>query len=457
MVSEKSSVFEVEWVNHASYVIKFQEIQLLVDPWIFGDCFDDSWSLLVDSAFTLNDFERITHIWFSHEHPDHFSPWVLSAIPKKYRESITVLFQETSDKRVINFCKKLFSKVEELPDRKSFLLSDVFKLTCGKMMNIDSWLLAEIDNTKILNLNDCVIDSPQLVKSIKKITGEVDILLTQFSYANWEGNPEETEKRLASASEKLERVNIQVRGFSPKYVIPFASFVYFSHSENRYMNDAINSVDRVNSFLLEHTNSKPLVFYPGDRWSYGEVRSNTESLKKYKEHYEKINKKKFKKSNKPITNDILGSLAENYIRNLKKKNSLLILKLLNSFPKNLGFKRLVIKLSDTGQICEFDLIKGLSFHERGSIVGADVELSSNSLNQILKFEWGIGTVLINARFKATEKGYRIFKRIFVFGIWNSVDRYLCSKTILKLMLMFLLLGKKLKTYNDFSFYKSWQI
>jgi hypothetical protein len=102
----------------------------------------------------------------------------------------------------------------------------------------DSWLLAETYGLKILNTNDCVVDGEAIASDIAKHTGNVDVLLTQFSYANWIGNPEDLRLRKESAREKLERVKIQVNTFAPKYTVPFASLVYFSPEENRYMKRA---------------------------------------------------------------------------------------------------------------------------------------------------------------------------------------------------------------------------
>ena len=190
---------KITWVNHASYRFDHGNIRMITDPWLFGSAFDDGWDLLTESAFTPERFADITHIWFSHEHPDHFAPQVLAKIPEDIRSNIVAFFQHTSDKRVASFLDKLGFKVVELPHRRPYKLSDDVTITCGKMQGIDSWLLTEVDGLKILNLNDCIVDSRRKSLSIKRTTGDVDVLMTQFAYANWEGNPEETGLRQAAA------------------------------------------------------------------------------------------------------------------------------------------------------------------------------------------------------------------------------------------------------------------
>src|SRR5438067_12941531 len=72
-------------------------------------------------------------------------------------------------------------------------------------------------------------------------------MLTQFGYANWVGNPEEPALHRAAATEKIERIALQIDTFAPQLVVPFASFVYFSAAENAYLNEAQNAPHAVAS------------------------------------------------------------------------------------------------------------------------------------------------------------------------------------------------------------------
>ncbi len=67
--------------------------------------------------------------------------------------------------------------------------------------------------------------------------GPVDVLLTQFSYAAWKGGRDNKALRQAAAREKLVTVRRQIECLQPKFVIPFASFIYFSHADNFYLNN----------------------------------------------------------------------------------------------------------------------------------------------------------------------------------------------------------------------------
>ena len=65
----------IKFINHASVLISSGNTKLLTDPWYYGDAFHKGWNLIVEqSKKEINDIlNEVTHIWISHEHPDHFS------------------------------------------------------------------------------------------------------------------------------------------------------------------------------------------------------------------------------------------------------------------------------------------------------------------------------------------------------------------------------------------------
>ena len=110
----------------------------------------------------------LTHIYFSHEHPDHFSIPFLKSISLEERKRITIIYQETYDKRVKNFCVKLGFNFLEVRNLKENKISENFYITIGKVPFYDSWINYRIDDKNILNVNDCVLDNPNVLFLIKK-------------------------------------------------------------------------------------------------------------------------------------------------------------------------------------------------------------------------------------------------------------------------------------------------
>ena len=191
----------LEFINHASYFLNYNKIKILVDPWFTGSAFDNGWSLLVENSPEKKKIKETTHIWFSHEHPDHFSVSDLYEI-FNINPNIVILFQITKDKRLVNFCKKVGFKVIEIKNFEKIKIDDDFEIQIIKCGNLDSLSIMNFDNKSVINLNDCVPNQDLLKLENIIDKSKKKILLTQFSYAEKTGNPNEPEKRKNATKKK---------------------------------------------------------------------------------------------------------------------------------------------------------------------------------------------------------------------------------------------------------------
>src|SRR5262245_2973757 len=192
---------KITLINHACVKLSLGGMTVLCDPWLAGPAFNNGWDLLIKTPMDLDAvMDGVTHIWVSHEHPDHFVPKFFIDIAPRYG-AIPVLFQETRDKRVASFLTSRGFAVTELPDRRPQTIDGV-RVTCGVSEFYDSWLhLADRANS-ILNLNDCAEGDEGELRSIARLTGPVDLLLTQFSYAAWKGGRDNAQFRKLAARNK---------------------------------------------------------------------------------------------------------------------------------------------------------------------------------------------------------------------------------------------------------------
>lgn len=432
----------IEFVNHASFIIEAGGLSILNDPWLFGSAFNNGWDLLCDYRLPVERFASIDYIWFSHEHPDHFSPPVLKSIPEDIRRGITILFQETRDRKVVEFCRGLGFGTMELPDGKRVELNDRLAVTCGAVPWFDSWILYDTGDRRVLNINDCVVDGDGVAEDIHRITGDVDLLFTQFSYAAWKGNVDDRELRLESARSKLEIMADQIRVFRPAWTIPFASFVYFSHEENSYNNDGINHPEDAIRAIRE-TGSTPVLLYPGDRWTIGEEHDNRPALERYDRAYD-LEEKVYHRTGDPIPFADLQKLADAYIERIGSKNSLWMIRLLSHLPVINTFRPLDIYLHDLDMVCTFSIREGLKPKESGG--GYDVWMSTDSLAFIFRFDWGYDTLTVNGRFRSDMEGFSKMTKLFAVGPLNNTGRSISPR----LLLDFSLIRRFLKALASFS-------
>lgn len=93
---------KISLVNHASLFYEAPNLNLLSDPWYSGRLFGDSWELTVDTPQMIRDhaIASASHIYISHEHPDHFHPPTLRESFDKRSKSPEFLIPQTIDGRM---------------------------------------------------------------------------------------------------------------------------------------------------------------------------------------------------------------------------------------------------------------------------------------------------------------------------------------------------------------------
>ena len=86
----------IRFINHACFSIELEENLILFDPWFEQGVFNDSWSLLWGTKLDSLPLEKLTHIFVSHEHPDHLHFPTLKSIIKA-KPNIKLIFPNRND------------------------------------------------------------------------------------------------------------------------------------------------------------------------------------------------------------------------------------------------------------------------------------------------------------------------------------------------------------------------
>jgi UDP-MurNAc hydroxylase len=418
----------IEFVNHSSFLQASGGVRLICDPWLGGAAFDDSWGLLAPTALRYEDFAGVTHLWFSHEHPDHFHPPTLKRIPPELRARITVLYQESLDRKVIEHCRGLgFKEARELPTGQWVELAKGFDVKCAPQAGFqDSWLATRTPGGVVLNVNDCPLFERELVRAIRTQVGPIDVLATQFSISAWDGNREDLARRRRGAQTMLDRAVMHAEEFGARYVLPIASFIWFCHEENAWMNDGFLPLAQVVEELRTRTKSTPVLMYPGDTWELGEAWDNAPALARYEADVASLATRP-RSAPKLVDADELMKNSREFCAQMRSGSDPLRLKLrwaAKSARRNGhgGVRKLVtvgqrllapetatVFVTDHARAYSFHPVKGLRPIELGESV-CDMSLSSAALNYAFRFLWGGETLLFNGRFRENREGSR--QRLF---------------------------------------------
>ena len=439
----------ISLINHASILVSNGNKSILTDPWYFGDVFDGGWNLLFEN--NIHDLEnilkKVDYIWISHEHPDHFSVQFFNKFDTLIKsKNIKILFQETRDKRVVNFLKKQGYSVTELKDGEKYKIDKNYNIITQKYDFYDSALILQIDNFKIFNLNDCPMNEEREILKFKKKYGTCDFLLSQFSYAAWKGGKANLEWRKQAAELKLKTIIKQSKILESKYTIPFASFVYFSSNYNYYLNDSVNKPSIImNATIKEKTNF--IFLKPYIKLILDNPKISEEGNLFWEDKFNSI-----KIRNKKITScsfEDLEKLFNLYIIRIFKKNSYIFCKILSKLPFLKIFKPIIIKIKDLNIVCKIDIAQK-SFIKTN--IKPDVEMNSSSLKLIFSADYGFDTLTINGCFEEKQKnGFLKMTQSLALGNLNNLSIFLNFKIFLNFFVILLFLKKVLNVQKKLTF------
>jgi L-ascorbate metabolism protein UlaG (beta-lactamase superfamily) len=275
---------QIQLISHACVIVTTGDTRILCDPWLFGPCFNDSWSLFPAAAWDLAWLHRIDYLWISHEHPDHFHIPTLRSFPDDFKNRVVVLYQENNSRKMWDELSALgFARQKSLAHREVVSLTHATSVYCYQEGQMNSALAVMSRGLTVLNVNDAEIRASDC-RLIRREIGCPDVVLNQFSIAGY-GGLEPADVRLAKlASGILTNMVANHRDLGARVTIPFASFMYFSVSDNWHVNRYANRPRAVQErFCCEGLDVA--ILYPGETYVVGELHDNRASLSQYDEAY----------------------------------------------------------------------------------------------------------------------------------------------------------------------------
>jgi hypothetical protein len=405
------TAFRVVFVNHACFQLETPQSSFLVDPWFSGGIFNDSWRLLEDTDPDRLDLSRLRYLWISHEHPDHFHFPTLRLLRGRVPSPVTAFFRRLPDKSVKNELVKMGYRVVELGDGVPHEVEPGLTIRCYGCGG-DSALLVDAGGTMIADTNDCAVSPRQLSRMRRACGGRgVDLLLTQFGLAGYYANPEDAEGLRRAREFHVRQVRGYQKALSARYVVPFASYVYFSRNSNQYLNaaqvrlrDLLDAgLDSGEYFLPRYLEQVwPL---PPDPGPVSEANLR---------HWDEVLGQERPSSDDPIAT---AADIERYgvavVGDLKRK----------VFRRRLG-DRTAVFLSDLKRLAVFDW-KAATFRLEAADRPSDDaagEVGSGDFLFLLKFPWGADTLNIASTFRVLRPDH------WQWFVWTKHSLYSFDKS-----------------------------
>ena len=375
------------FVGHASLLLEHGEVSLLCDPWLVGQAFNEGWAAWPEPCLTPAQLDRVTHLWISHEHPDHLSIPTLRTIPAARRAGITALYQHHWSGEVADFLRTLgFADVVELEHGVPRVLGPEIDVVLHQVGHEDAALTIRGGGRTVLDLNDCKPSDAKLAR-MRQDVGPVDVLVDQFSVAGWPGNPEDVDRHRRVARSVLDGVASHVRVVEPRWLLPAASFVRFVSVENAYVNDVGNPVETV---VERFGRDRTAVLHPGDTWDLDEPWTGTDTALDRYRTAPRLPPGGLRTHEGRTVAEVLAA-AEDGMAALRRGHHRLLLRRLEP---------VAFHLLDLGVRLVVDPRMGprlLGAHEAGP--SCVVEVSSQAAWYSFRHRWGLPTLAISGRLR----------------------------------------------------------
>jgi UDP-MurNAc hydroxylase len=402
----------IRMVGHASVVIHTSAGGILCDPWLTGKAFNESWVLRPQPILDADVYPEIDYLWISHEHPDHFSVETLRGFDESFRSRVTVLFQKRNSGKIFDAMRRWgFRNFRELPDRDEVRLSDRVAVTCYQAGLVDSALVVRDGPELVVDLNDGDLTKADL-RQVRRRFGPADLVLNQFSVAAFDGNADAAKALRCAAEAKLEYMTLAHRLLDASFTLPFASFVYFSTTDNRFVNEYANSIEDVQRHFDRHGQAT-LVMAPGDVHTLGEPWDNGPALATLQRSHDTLGEAHFDAPT-PVSTDQLATAFDELLGEFRRYYPRLLLRAIGPIRW---------RLSDTGDVVETDFGRG-TFRVLGDDGAApDIELCAQPLHHGLSAPYGFETLGASGRFRVVRHRRR-WRRLKIISMLHNQEIHL---------------------------------
>jgi hypothetical protein len=222
----------------------------------------------------------------------------------------------------------------------------------------------------------------------------------------------------------LERMVVHASASGAPAVIPFASFVWFCHEENFYLNAFHNRVDLAAETLRTRTNSAAVVLYPGDRWKVGSAHDSAPAIARWSREYASLATRERIHSPRVATEDLVAA-GDEFCTRVRTGTDTLRLRLRLAMQRfrsaralaagtlpalaalaMLGVPEASVYLEDLDQSFLFTIFHGLRPVSRRRDE-CDVAMSSDSLRYAFQHMWGGESLQVNGRFRELRPDGRL--------------------------------------------------
>src|SRR5262249_2093318 len=237
----------IDFIGHASLLVRCGPIKLLTDPWWAGPAYHDQWYPYPFPVPERYDLSALDALYISHGHEDHMHPPTLERLTK----DVTAVIPRSYDSGNADFLRGLgFERIEQLPNGARHVLR-----RCGAEVALtiftalgDSMLSVEDGSEVLLNLNDALHYAREDVieaycRVLRARFPRIDYLFCGYGGASYFPNcfrvPGKDDAKVAEKRERsfLHNFALITQRLAPKMAFPFAANFVLPDERNWWISE----------------------------------------------------------------------------------------------------------------------------------------------------------------------------------------------------------------------------